>query len=117
MFNMGMILSSIFVVSSFSTIYTLVLYYKADEKTCYVLDNEYYISTWTVTQRSLIFVWWYYPIIWLFWPPGLLKKNKTVLYQRPQSASEEIKDDADSYDDENDSESDLKSANSYVNFN
>ena len=72
---MWMILGSICVVSTFNSLYSLLLFYLAENSTCHILTDPYKVSSITITQRSLNYVLWYYPIIWLFWPPGLLKKK------------------------------------------
>ena len=65
--NMWTIIVSIFVVVTYSSLYSIILYFGADSE-CYVQQNVAIRSLSTVVQRSMQFIWWLYPVLWLFWP-------------------------------------------------
>ncbi len=67
--NMWIIIWTIFITETYSTLYTVILAIWAD-KECYVQDVVWVKSLSTFVERSLQYVWWMYPIIWLLWPGG-----------------------------------------------
>ena len=112
---MWIIVGSIFIAITFQSLYSLVLYFWSNYEYCYIYKG-FIRSAWTIFARSLQYVLWYYPIFWLFWPPGLSlfkQSPKERLSTRQVTVQED-----NSYYDEYGSETDNKSANSFnVNMN
>ena len=114
MVNMWLIVGSIGLVVSYNSIYSLVLYFgSVNQDVCYVFKNKY-VQSWTIAiSRSMQYTLWYYPIIWLFWPPApsfCRKNQKKVIYRHE---SEEVVDESDdeSASEEGDKHSYLSNAN------
>ena len=78
--NMWIIILTIFLTETYQTLYSIILAIWSNES-CYVQDVVWVKSLSTVVERSLQYVWWMYPIIWLLWPQDFnctccKKKNK-----------------------------------------
>ena len=67
--NMWIIIWTIFVTEIYSTLYSIILAVWSDEN-CYVQDLVWVKSLSNFVERSLQYLWWMYPIIWLLWPGG-----------------------------------------------
>lgn len=65
--NMLIIVGTIFLVDTYSTIYSVLLFGWANER-CYLQDTVWVKSLSTFTERSCQYLVWVYPIIWLLWP-------------------------------------------------
>jgi len=68
--NMWIMIITIFLVDTIGTAYSLSLYIWAGGN-CFIQDTIWVRSVSTVIQRSIEFVWWLYPVMWLFWPREL----------------------------------------------
>ena len=81
--NMWIIIGSISFMVTYQSIYSFVLYFAGDDY-CIVVQDRWIRSWSTIFARSLQYILWYYPIIWLFWPPApscCRKKQKKVVYR------------------------------------
>ena len=96
--NMWIIVWTVFVTETYSTLYSIVLAIWADEN-CYVQETVWVKSLSTFIERSLQYVWWMYPLMWLLWPEGFRlscchrkKKSRSVvdrnLYQSSRSTDD-----------------------------
>ena len=65
---MWLIIATISFEATYQTLYSFILYVWGDPDYCNVLQNYNASATSTVFARSFHFVFWYYPVIWLFWP-------------------------------------------------
>ena len=70
MVNMWLIIGTISFIATYETLYSAILFIWGDRRYCFVVKNYQVVSASTVFARSLQFLIWYYPIIWLFWPPA-----------------------------------------------
>ena len=66
---MWIIIWTIFVSEGYATLYSIILAVWGDEN-CYVQDLVWVKSLSNFVERSLQYVWWMYPLIWLLWPGG-----------------------------------------------
>jgi len=64
---MLIIITTIFTVEMYTTLYSITLTIWGDSE-CFVQPTVWVRSLSTVVQRSLQYIWWVYPIIYLFWP-------------------------------------------------
>ena len=65
--DMWIIICTIFIVETYTTLYSIVLSIWGNDN-CYVQDEVWVRYLSTVVQRSMQYIWWEYPIIYLFWP-------------------------------------------------
>ena len=54
---------------TYQSLNSLILFFYGDENECFIIYEIYARSAFTVFARLLQYVFWYYPILWLFWPP------------------------------------------------
>ena len=66
-YNMWVIIVTIFIADTYSTLYSVTLAIWAGPN-CYVQDEVWVKSLSTVTERSIHYFLWLFPVIWLFWP-------------------------------------------------
>ena len=66
---------TIFIVDTYCTLYSIFLYFFAGPD-CYMQDVSWIRSLSTVVERSIQFIWWLYPVMWLFWPSELSCRKK-----------------------------------------
>jgi len=64
---MMIIIWTITLTVTYMFIYTLIYTIFADSE-CYVQEQVWLRSLSTITERSIQYILWMYPIIWLFWP-------------------------------------------------
>ena len=64
---MWLIIVTIFTIATYSSLYSVILFVWADSE-CYVQQHVEVRSLSTVMERSMQFIWWLYPVLWLFWP-------------------------------------------------
>lgn len=69
--NMWIVIITIFIVDTYQLFYSLALVFAGDPNTCFITRSSAVHSFSTFTERSLQYVWWIYPVIWLFWPQEL----------------------------------------------
>ena len=133
---MWIIIWTICLVVTYNTVYSLILLAFSNDD-CYVLSDSYIWvhSLSTVMQRSIQYIWWLYPLLWLFWPGELScgrgkagqksvseakgqKDGKGAEKRKGKSAgvkSGEVKD-VGSSDEEDEDEYGNSSSNSFINL-
>lgn len=65
--NMNIIIWTIALTVGYTTLYTIVYTFFSNDQ-CYVSDTVWMRSLSTFLERSIQYIWWMYPILWLFWP-------------------------------------------------
>jgi len=81
---MWIIIATIFVVDTYGTLYSFVLFLWSDDE-CFIQSNVSVRSFTTVFSRSVQFLWWLYPIMWLFWPKELTcRKHEVPVVKQPR---------------------------------
>ena len=65
--NMNIIIWTITLTVAYTTLYTIIYTIWADDY-CYVQGTVWVRSLSTFMERSIQYIWWMYPILWLFWP-------------------------------------------------
>ena len=68
--NMSIIIWTISLTVAYMTIYTIVYSFFSDSE-CYVQEVVWVRSLSTFLERSIQYIWWMYPILWLFWPKDI----------------------------------------------
>ena len=64
--NMWIVILTIFVVDTYMMLYSMILAWGTDN--CLLTDSPTVHSFSNIFERSLQYVWWLFPVIWLFWP-------------------------------------------------
>ena len=72
MVNMWLIIGTISIVTIYLFLYELVIFNFSDPDYCNVQNNYYVSATSIAITRSIEYTLWYFPILWLFWPPSPL---------------------------------------------
>ena len=67
-FNMWVIICTIFIADTYATLYSMTLAIWGG-KDCYVQDEVWVKSLSTVTERTIHYILWLFPVMWIFWPP------------------------------------------------
>ena len=67
---MSIIIWTISLTVAYMTIYTIVYSFFSDSE-CYVQEVVWVRSLSTFLERSIQYIWWMYPILWLFWPKDI----------------------------------------------
>ena len=81
---MWIIICTIFIADSYSTIYSVTLAIWGGPE-CYVQDEVWVRSLSTVTERTIHYILWLYPVIWLFWP----KEARLMCCNRSKTTEED----------------------------
>ena len=117
---MWLIVGTIFCTILYTSLYSVILFIWGDASYCYIVKTIWLHSFWTIFSRSIQLVIWFYPIIWLFWPPGMFRTIKKPKQSLPKKNVN--RDSINQEQDEEDtpteygSEMDNKSSNSYINM-
>ena len=64
---MWIVIGTISFVTTYTTIYYLVLYFATDSS-CSLAQNKWVHSISSCIERNLQYILWVYPVIWMFWP-------------------------------------------------
>ena len=68
--NMWLIIISFFLVNTYQTLYSLILFFAANDQ-CYLQSNIRIQSVSTIFARMLQYDLWVYPMMYVFWPQEL----------------------------------------------
>ena len=116
--NMWIIFATIFIVVTYNTIYSFVLYWGSDEN-CFIANSELVRSFMDILSRAIQFILWLYPVMWLFWPAEL-SCRKPKLQSNQKLKNIEQADENRSHDSDNSSDEtanyNTPSSTSYVNL-